>query len=275
MYIRYQLEDDFKFDEDKQIYVRDIHIASYDESWHSTVHTHTFTELFYCVGGQGEVWTEKGSVEVSKNSLVIVNPYVKHTEYSSKKNHLSYVVLGLVGIVASKEGQLQPYYHFKDTHEIYRPYIDGIVDEVKKDSKQSSAVIHHLVNAMMLQLNSNTHAFKHTNVQDSTLSTHVYNAKIYIDTHFSSNITLDLLSEKVHLSKYHLSHRFKSEMGVTIMKYLDKVRFDRATEMLENSSYTINQIASLTGFNSSAYFSTKFRGEFGVTPSEYRKKTSK
>src|SRR5699024_146039 len=47
--------------------------AVYDKGWHSTPHTHHFTELFYIIDGKGSFVFMNEEIPVEKNDLVIIN----------------------------------------------------------------------------------------------------------------------------------------------------------------------------------------------------------
>ena len=57
-----------------------VSTAKYGGDWHSLMHTHACTELFYVVGGMGQFKVAEKLIPVSPDDLVIVNPNVEHTE---------------------------------------------------------------------------------------------------------------------------------------------------------------------------------------------------
>src|SRR5699024_4421088 len=75
--------------------------SEYDQGWHSTSHTHHFTELFYIVKGKGAFILPNKEVPVKENDLVIINPNIEHTERSNEKDSLEYIALGIEGLTFS------------------------------------------------------------------------------------------------------------------------------------------------------------------------------
>lgn len=61
-------------------------------------HTHSCTELFYCLSGEGQFFIDGKYYPVHPDDMVIVNPQVEHTELSLNSSPLEYVVLGISGI---------------------------------------------------------------------------------------------------------------------------------------------------------------------------------
>lgn len=96
--------------------------------------------------------------------------------------------------------------------------------------------------------------------------------KDFIDANYASRLTLDLLSERFFLNKFHLSRVFKEQFGVTINAYLLQVRITHAKQLLRFSGQSIEQIGQECGMNDANYFSRIFKKIEGVTPGEYRKK---
>ena len=92
----YTLSDDReKPVEAKLLYVTS---AKYENDWHSTLHTHYFTEFFYVLHGEGRFWVEDTTFPVRENDMVIINPNVPHTELSLADRPLEYIVLGIDGV---------------------------------------------------------------------------------------------------------------------------------------------------------------------------------
>lgn len=73
-----------------------------------------------------------------------------------------------------------------------------------------------------------------------------------------------------HISITYLCKVFKKEYGLTMNKYLQNYRLQRAKEMLSDYSKTIADIAYSVGFNDTRYFSKVFKTNEKMTPSDFR-----
>ena len=93
--------------------------------------------------------------------------------------------------------------------------------------------------------------------------------KQYIDEHYAENISLDKLAEMAHMSKFHLVHAFKEEVGLSPISYLQSRRIAASRRLLELGGHSVSQISGMTGFSSASYFSQRFKKAMGVTPQEY------
>lgn len=104
-----------------------------------------------------------------------------------------------------------------------------------------------------------------------TGETIIQNMKEYAEANFGSDITIKTLAEKVFfMNSAYLSHLFKEKMGESFSAYLCKVRMEKAKNYLEDSKYSITEVATITGYNDTSQFIRIFKREFGVTPKKYR-----
>lgn len=98
-----------------------------------------------------------------------------------------------------------------------------------------------------------------------------WKAQQYLTSNLNRNISLDELSEQIHVSKYYLSHKFKEIFGVSPKQYHMDSRIDYAKKMLTNTQDSIGNIAEKTGFENIYSFSRAFKKREHVSPSIYRK----
>lgn len=98
----------------------------------------------------------------------------------------------------------------------------------------------------------------------------VYRLVDYMERHFAENISLDTLSEALHANRYSLSRIFSSQLGMSFNDYLNSLRINRATELVQNGE-TISSAAFEAGFNNLRTFNRAFLKLMGKTPSEYLK----
>lgn len=90
-----------------------------------------------------------------------------------------------------------------------------------------------------------------------------------------SQETVKSVSEYYGINEKYLGQLFKENMGLSFCKYKNKLRLKEAAYMLGNSDIKVIDIAVAMGYDSAAYFSKKFREEYGLSPTEYRKSENK
>jgi AraC-like DNA-binding protein len=96
----------------------------------------------------------------------------------------------------------------------------------------------------------------------------------YINRNYADNLTLDFISEKVHLSKYYFCRQFSKTVGATFLEYLNNVRLAKAHQLLLNTKLPITKIAALTGFSSGVQLSRTFQSVYKESPAAFRRKSA-
>lgn len=92
----------------------------------------------------------------------------------------------------------------------------------------------------------------------------------YLSEHFTEEITLELLSQKLFLNQYYISHLFRKRMEMSFHDFLSFLRINRACELLQKND-SITQVALAAGFSSVRTFNRVFRQVMDMTPAQYRK----
>ena len=92
----------------------------------------------------------------------------------------------------------------------------------------------------------------------------------YIEQNYMNQITLDDISEHIHLFESECTRLFKRHMNTTLFSFLQEYRIERSLEYL-NTKESISSIAEKTGFSDSNYYSKVFSKIKGCSPREYRK----
>lgn len=91
-----------------------------------------------------------------------------------------------------------------------------------------------------------------------------------LNEEYRSLQSLEVIAERVQLSKYHFSRMFKKHIGFTPMEYITKVRMEKAITLLRTTDYPIEEIAEQVGYTSSSYFIKVFRSWVWFSPGEFR-----
>ncbi|ASA20217.1 response regulator transcription factor [Paenibacillus donghaensis] len=101
------------------------------------------------------------------------------------------------------------------------------------------------------------------------------NIKAYIDNRYFENIRISMFTDKYFLSREYLMKLFKGKYGYGIHEYVQKVRMDKAKELLADPGLKIQDISERLGYKDKNYFSKAFRNYYECSPSEYRSQLPK
>jgi AraC-like DNA-binding protein len=88
------------------------------------------------------------------------------------------------------------------------------------------------------------------------------------------NHSLAELASSAHCSISTLVRIFRIETGLSLHAYQQHVRIRTSLQLLKESSCDLSEIAAQLGFASHSHFTTVFRRQFGITPSEFKQDTS-
>lgn len=271
---RYQLEQ--KSPHSNQNNLLYVSSSQYGADWHSELHTHTCTELFYCVCGIGEFRADGVTFPVGSDDLVIINPNVVHTEISIPSNPLEYIVLGVDGMTFQFGEQHTDAYailNYREFRDEIIFYLRELLREAQDQPTGWEDVCRNLFAVLLTKIQRHT-AYTIDPVETPRANRECAIIKRYIDEHFTEPLTLDMLTEYIHVNKYYLAHAFRKTYGISPINYLNERRIQESIYMLENTDYSLSQIAHLLGFSSPSYFSQRFRRAQGISPAAYRKQVT-
>lgn len=86
------------------------------------------------------------------------------------------------------------------------------------------------------------------------------------------NPELDItrMAELLKISRTKFYYKVKGLTGKNPSVFFRTYKLNRAAELIKEGTYTISEIADMTGFNTLPHFSTCFKKQFGINPSEYQ-----
>jgi AraC-like DNA-binding protein len=100
--------------------------------------------------------------------------------------------------------------------------------------------------------------------------------KALIQDQIDTSLSLKDISQQLDLSPSYVSRTFSRFFGdLSFGEYIRKQRIEKACLLMENKTYTLTDIAYLTGFSDQSHFNRIFKKETGLTPSAFRKKLFK
>lgn len=102
----------------------------------------------------------------------------------------------------------------------------------------------------------------------------VRNCIFYINDRIAEKVSLDNISDYLGVNKSYLSSIFNKDMGISIVDYIHDKRISNACYLLENTDFSISEIADYIGYFDTSYFIRIFKTITKVTPLKYRENLS-
>jgi AraC-like DNA-binding protein len=101
-------------------------------------------------------------------------------------------------------------------------------------------------------------------------SIRIRKARHFIHEHCAEEISLRQVAQAANTSANYLSEKFKEATGISLVRYIAQVRYEKAARLLQDSKVRVSEIAFATGFQSLSQFNRIFKSFAGKSPTEYR-----
>ena len=107
-------------------------------------------------------------------------------------------------------------------------------------------------------------------IRNEFLDSQMDTAITYFNTNYNRAINVEEYASSIGMSISWFIRSFRKYTGNTPIQFLTSLRMTNAQVLLETTSYSINEIAGIVGYNNPLYFSRLFHKQKGCSPSEYR-----
>ncbi len=282
-----RLYEEISYDKHPFIHINVMELGRYP------LHMHEDMEFLFVLSGKVEADFSLYCYEIESGHIILINP---HTLHSIQKKSETAVVASIYIKPAYFET-----YHEQITKSIFfynsfresdyytvQNYIKNQLFEIlltyfdigiRKTTLQEQCVscIFYLINysrswrtaANKIELMSN---YKKNGAQIDYLNQILW----YIYANSNKKISLQMLSEEFHISKFYISHLFREGVNRPFQEYLIRARIEESIKLLHGTSLTVEEIAEKCGFSSLSFFRKKFRqivpDHYGKTPFEERER---
>ncbi|GLX79364.1 AraC family transcriptional regulator [Thalassotalea insulae] len=93
----------------------------------------------------------------------------------------------------------------------------------------------------------------------------------WIDSNFQNHVLITELAKMFGFSERNIKRRFQKSTSVSIIRYLQDVRIDKAKKLLLSTEKSIKDVSIEVGYENDSFFSRLFKRSTGVTPAVWRK----
>lgn len=93
------------------------------------------------------------------------------------------------------------------------------------------------------------------------------------ENYTNSNLCSDMICQKFGISGAYLSRLFKEQMGTKLIDYIHRLRIEKATKLLQDTPYTVEQIALKVGYQSALTLTRAYKRYYDMSPGSARKNT--
>lgn len=248
---------------------------------HVKIHHHDFYEIFYLVQGSVRYFIEGEIYDIVPGDVLLINTTELHkVSINPTKGDYERIVLWLdkqyVDSISTEATKLSCLFECTDKKKVVKLNLlqNSKVFRLLKDligvNSSGRSVKDVLSNAYIIEILALlTEATSEESYELKAKRNHLIDQVIdYINNNYDEILTMDSISEKFFVSKFHLSREFKEYTGVSPYQFIKMKRLIKAKELILDHK-NITSICLEVGFGDYSNFFRAFKKEYGLTPKEY------
>lgn len=101
-------------------------------------------------------------------------------------------------------------------------------------------------------------------------SVRIWKARNFIEIHSGEELSLGKVAKAANTSANYFSEKFKEATGINFVRYVARVRYEKAGRLLGEGDLRVSEIAFAAGFQSLSQFNRVFKKFSGKSPTDYR-----
>ncbi|WP_061142902.1 AraC family transcriptional regulator [Peribacillus simplex] len=256
-------------------------------------HFHDWYEIIYVYDGKGTFFFDNGYHYIQKGDLFIIPGNTIHHTIHDKEDPITCTVIFFNPLLIHNNslGESFSYHQLFEKSRKAKDYkysmqctqqkvLETHFEEMNREWNQEAFGFKH---AILLQLHMVLHYLNRMIVQSKhELSTPINwgplwmplwmrEILVYIESSFTTGLSLVELADVANVSTAHFSRVFKQVIGLNVSEYITQKRILMAKELLLHTDENISVIAERCGFQSMPHFHLTFKKHLGSTPGSYRK----
>ncbi len=255
------------------------------------IHSHNYIEIMYVAKGEIVHVINGDTFVICADQLIIMNRHLSHSIKASGENDLAVNLIispDYVGIASARFRGDPSLRDFAEQEEkengegrflIYdlrkNPYAEALAENLicqslfEPDTPKGilretlSLLLRHFEAKPEMLVYSSSGDREHSSVRNKIAS--------YIQS-FYKTASLSELASQLGMSEPYVSKRIKETFGASFTELVRERRFSEAEQLLLYSDIPISAISEAVGYDNSSFFHRRFREQYGISPSKWRKK---
>lgn len=276
-----------KFNTRQYMVSKDFEIYYYNDYNLSKVdlHTHDYYEFYFFIEGDISMQIGSETCAIQYGDIMLIPPYVPHRpiihslevpyrrfvfwiseQYYQHLQEQSADYSYLIEYV--KKNKTYIFHNDQITFNRIQAKVLQLIEETQADRFGKEAQISLCIGDLLLCLNRIFYERRNPEkrVGEETLYQRLI---LYIDEHIDDDLSLEKLADEFYVSKYHIAHVFKDNLGLSIHQYITKKRLALCREAIR-SNMNITEAFQAFGFGDYSSFYRAFKKEYGISPKDFR-----
>lgn len=268
-------------------------IQIYNSAFDTTVHKHDFVELVYFISGVGKHFIGTQAYPISNGHFCLLNAgeeHYYHIDAATKDREIE--VKNLIFFPSFLSPKIRSEHFIDDCYELLYEKKNPTSQSYIQIDKDANKLLANLLNIIETELtlkkngylNIVRHSlwailqiiFREANETNENPSLPLGTIQkfdqmlAYLEKNYAQDVTLKTLANQIGYSTVHFNSLFKRYTGLTYRKYIQKLRCEKARDMLISTNKSITQIREDVGYYDPKQFFSLFKNQYGITPLKYR-----
>ena len=259
-------------------YYKDVNMDQVD------MHSHDYYEFYFFLEGEVSIEIAGTPHRLEYGDVLLIPPGIPHrpliacdtapyrrfvfwitAEYLNRLME-QYSAYGyLMQYVQTKRDYL--FHNDRITFNAIQTKVIRLIEETRGNRFGRAARIALCIADLVLHLNRTVYEQKHVKTPRAERSLYE-NLTDYIEDHLDEELSLETLADRFFVSKYHIAHIFKDNIGISIHQYIQKKRLSACRDAIQNGT-KITEAYLMYGFQDYSGFFRAFKKEYGMSPREW------
>lgn len=275
-------------------YIDKDRVATKQDAWHrpeTYLHRHGFIEMLYVVKGELNQIICGEKQTFTEGMACIIDTNCEHTDIvADQDNFVVFLCMNesffdqlfltgingsslqqfLINALMSQKSQKQ-FIRFRPKDVVNTVY--DLVEQVVTEKETHQIGSDYIIKGLMIRI-FDTLIRKYdtdlTQMQRKRMNELLFHeVELYLATHYS-DVTIEDLVNVFHFQKDYFNRLVRRHTGLTYSGFLQKMRLQKAEEMLLGTKMPVKKIIQAVGYENAHYFYKVFEKAYGLTPGAYR-----
>lgn len=237
-------------------------------SLYSIPHLHKNIEIVYVVSGNCTAYVGHNSVRLTQEDLFIAFPNQIHYYESDPESEFLVLIFNTNILFGLNDVLLNSYPKYNAISLADDESLKNLfLSTMNNYGAYEKTIIVGLINQAFAEALSRFELRSGTKTYNMTLQSIL----AFCEDNYTDNaISLAMVSDNLHLNKYHISHLFNEKLNISFNSYINMLRVNKVCRLLEETDKNIITISEEVGFGSLRTLNRSFLQIMGTTPIKYR-----